>query len=83
MHHFVNDRPADLPLAYKQLLYDLYANYKVKSGSVLPFAMMHLETRDFSGYEIKLHSHDMRTVSFQDDSAIVTQLTLELNHFFT
>lgn len=83
MHHFVNNRPADLPLGYKQLFYDLYANYKIKSESVLPIVMLHLETSDFNGYEVKLHTHDFRTISFQDDSAIITQLSLELNQFFT
>ncbi len=71
MHHYVNERPADLPISYKQLFYDLYQSYKVKADTVLPIVVLHLETSDYSGYEIRLHSHDLRSVSFQDDSAIL------------
>lgn len=53
-----------MPVSYKQIFYDLYSNYKVKGSSVLPVAIMHLETTDFQGYEIKLHEHDMRSLSF-------------------
>ena len=79
MHHYVNGRPSDLPLVYKQLFYDLYTTYKVKSETVLPFALLHLECTDYNNYEVRLFSHDMRTISFQDDASIISQLTLELN----
>ena len=83
MHHYVNGRPSDLPLVYKQLFYDLYTTYKVKSETVLPFALLHLECTDYNNYEVRLFSHDMRTISFQDDASIISQLTLELNQFFS
>jgi|LauGreDrversion4_2_1035121.scaffolds.fasta_scaffold1061628_2 hypothetical protein len=71
MHHFVNNRPVDLPLSYKQLFYDLYANFKVKYQTVLPCVFLHLETTDFAGMDVHLYNLDERTVSFIDDSAIV------------
>jgi hypothetical protein len=64
LHHYVNKRPADLPLIYKQMFYDLFTTYKVKPQTVLPFAMLHLECTDYNNYEVRLFAHDMRTIAF-------------------
>lgn len=72
MHHYVNGRPADLPLVYKQMLYDLFVTFRVKPQTVLPFALLHLECSDHNSYEVRLFTHDMRTISFQDDSSIAS-----------
>eukprot|EP00347_Sterkiella_histriomuscorum_P011975 403370380 len=79
LHLFMNGKPADFPVAFKSLFYDIYSEFKVKPTSQ-PFVVVKFECTMDIAYEIQ-NQMDLRVISFNNETIIAQELKIKLKQF--